>query len=360
MKDLDLDKVRQTPLFFILGRPRTGSTLLRTLLDAHPQVCIPQEWPMLMALHRQFGKVSFWDKPQLQAFYRELFQKFRIPYWEITHWPQFDAAQMEQALLMCEGENSFETVFKVVYSQYHSAFAKSDIRLFGDKNPAYSMHAGQLARMFPDARFIHLTRDHRDQISSLLDVDFEIPNVAVLAYRWRYLWKKINKAAAGAPDRFYTLRYEDLVKRPAEELEKICHFLGIQFHEGTLEFHQHRDKISKPLPPGLLDRYFSSLLHPVDRSRTGIYQQKLSAWQVRIANQVVGHAADEAGYGRPSGRFDFAVYFWSLPAVAYAKGLYVLGYWVAFLPYRWMMWLLNKPSVVVSLYTRYKSFRVKK
>ena len=54
MKAFDLEKIRQTPMFFIVGRPRTGSTLLRTLFDAHPNVTIPQEWPMLLALYRRF------------------------------------------------------------------------------------------------------------------------------------------------------------------------------------------------------------------------------------------------------------------------------------------------------------------
>ncbi len=60
---LSIEKVRDIPMFFILGRPRTGSTLLRTLFDAHPNVIIPQEWPMLLLLHFQFGKVKCWDAP---------------------------------------------------------------------------------------------------------------------------------------------------------------------------------------------------------------------------------------------------------------------------------------------------------
>ncbi|NVO20913.1 MAG: sulfotransferase [Bacteroidetes bacterium] len=351
MSKKEQDIIRKTPMFFIVGRPRTGSTLLRTLFDAHPNVSIPQEWPMLLALHRQFGEVKVWNKVILQDFYEALFQHLRISYWEITNWPKFDKEELWQALLQCEGPNSFETVFKTVYSQYHSYYEKKDILLFGDKNPVYSNQVDMLAKIFPTARFIHLTRDYRDNLVSMLDVDFEMPNISVLVYRWKYSWMTINKVASKYPERFLTIRYEDLVENAQERFCELCRFLEIPFEPSIFEFHNRKEELESHFPKEIIDRYFRSLFNPIDTSKVGIYKKRLSQFQVRVADQVAGIAAAEAGYEREFGKFDLPVYLWTLPAQIYASWLYTVGWMVSLLPYKTMMWLLNKPSFLVKMYS---------
>ena len=109
-----IEKIRETPMFFIIGRPRTGSTLLRTLFDAHPNVIIPQEWPMLLLLHLRFREIEYWDKPKLEMFYQALFQPLRIPFWTIRNWPAIDLELLHDNILRCEGKQSLETLLKVV------------------------------------------------------------------------------------------------------------------------------------------------------------------------------------------------------------------------------------------------------
>ena len=356
MTAIELEKIRQTPMFYIVGRPRTGSTLLRTLFDAHPNVTIPQEWPMLLALHRRFGKVTQWDATILDQFYEALFQHLRFPFWEITNWPGFDKdtrlAALRTSLQLCKGKNSFETVFKVIYSQYSSYFDKKEILMFGDKNPVYSNQAAMLALIFPTSRFIHLTRDYRDNLVSMLDVDFELPNAALLTYRWKYSWKTIEKVANQYPERFFTLRYEDLVANAPERFRELCRFLGIPYDPSIFEFHLKKEEMEKTFPKEIIDRYFKTLFQPIDTSRVGIYKSRLNRLQVRIADQVAGRTAEEAGYIREFRRFNLAVFIWSLPAVLYARWLYAVGGLVSILPYKTMMWLLNKPSVLVRIYTK--------
>lgn len=347
-----MEAIRNTPMFFIVGRPRTGSTLLRTLFDAHPNVCIPQEWPMLLALYRRFGHITVWDKKKLLEFYEALFQKLRISYWEITNWPGFNAGELRESILACEGNTGFGELFKLVYAHYHSYFDKKEILLIGDKNPVYSNQVDLLAEIFPDAKFIHLTRDYRDNLVSMLDVDFEMPNVALLAYRWKYSFRKIEDVASQYPDRFITLRYEDLVTNATHVFKELCSFLSIPWEPSIFRFHERREEIGQRLPEAIINRYFKSLFNPIDQSKVGVYKKRLSKFQVQIADQVVGSLAEEAGYVRDSRRFSLVVFLWSTPAIIYAKWLYLLGYLVALLPYKTMMWLLNKPSVLVKWYSR--------
>ena len=347
-----IEKVKNTPMFFILGRPRTGSTLLRTLFDAHPQVIIPQEWPMLLLLHFQFEKVRYWDKPKLEAFYQALFQPLRIPFWSIRNWPGIDLELLHENLLKCEGEQTLETLLKVVYFHYNSFFDKKEIVLIGDKNPAISNHPELIARLFPTAKFIHLVRDYHDNLVSLLEVDFEMPNVTLLTYRWKYSFRVIEKSAAHHPERFFRIRYEDFVQQPEFQFGRLCRFLGIPEDPAILNFYTRKSEIETSFPPEIVQRYFSSLMQPIDNRKVGVYKQKLTSKQIRIADLVASNTADEAGYQRIYSKFSVFDYLWVAPAILYTKGLYVIGKMVRILPYKWMLWLVNKPSVVVGIYTR--------
>ncbi len=348
----DIEKIASTPMFFILGRPRTGSTLLRTLFDAHPQVIIPQEWPMLLLLHFQFEKVKYWDKQKLEEFYQALFQPLRIPFWSIRNWPGIDLELLHKNILLCEGEQTLETLLKVVYFHYNSFFEKKEIFLIGDKNPAISNHPELLAKLFPTAKFIHLVRDYRDNLVSLLEVDFEMPNVTLLTYRWKYSYRVIEKAAAIHPDRFFKIRYEDLVKQPESQFGQLCSFLRIQEDVSIFSFHTRKEELEHSFPPKILQRYFSSLMQPIDERKVGVYKQKLTAKQIRIADLVAGKTAEQAGYQREFTRFSVINYLWVAPAILYTKGLYLIGKMVKILPYKWMLWLINKPSLIVGIYTK--------
>jgi hypothetical protein len=351
ISEVDREKIRQTPLFFIVGRPRTGSTLLRTLFDAHPNVIIPMEWPLILALYKRFGHIQHWDKKMLEDFYQGLFEPLRFKYWSITNWPAIKFQQLQSDLLGCTGETSFETLIKIVYSHYNSLFPKNEILLIGDKNPVYSNQAALLAKVFPDAKFIHLTRDYRDNIVSMLDVDFEMPNIALLAYRWKYSFKTIETVSEENPGRFVRIRYEDLVDDPGRSFAGMCKFLGIPFEPEVLEFHKKKSEIEKIYPKEITERYFSSLFKPVDASKTRIYKTRLTEWQIRTADLVVGKTSEMAGYRRDFKDFNFSLYLLTLPAVLYSKWLYYVGWMVGLLPYKQMMWLLNKPSTIVKIYT---------
>jgi len=354
-----IEKVKNTPMFFILGRPRTGSTLLRTLFDAHPQVIIPQEWPMLLLLHFRFEKVKYWDKKNLEEFYLSLFQPLKIPFWSIRNWLGIDLDLLHKNLLLCEGEQTLETLLKVVYFHYNSFFDKKEIVLIGDKNPAISNHPELLAKLFPTAKFIHLVRDYRDNLVSLLEVDFEMPNVTLLTYRWKYSFRVIEKAAARYSERFYTIRYEDLVQQPESRFGQLCSFLEIPEDPSIFSFHTRKDELERSFPPEILSRYFLSLMQPVDDRKVGVYKQKLSERQIRIADLVAGLTAEKAGYHREFAKFTVMEYLWVTPAIVYTQGLYFIGRMVKILPYKWMIWLINKPSFIVSVYTRFFGSKTK-
>ena len=71
---MDTMRPNTVPIFFIMGRPRSGTTLLSTLFDAHPNVKIPPEFPIMLPLYQKFRKVKDWDEKAILSFVAFIFQ----------------------------------------------------------------------------------------------------------------------------------------------------------------------------------------------------------------------------------------------------------------------------------------------
>ncbi len=174
-------------MFFIIGRPRSGTTLLRVLFEAHPHVLIPPESPFIISLYKKYGKVTSWDEPIIHEFCEDLFRQRYFDKWLI------DKDVLVKNLLEAKGENTFQDMVRKVCLSYISVFDKEDIRLIGDKNPAYSLFIDRIHKLFPEAKIIHITRDYRDNYLSLTKVNFEVPIVPLVVYRWKFAYRRVQK-----------------------------------------------------------------------------------------------------------------------------------------------------------------------
>ncbi|MEZ5197422.1 MAG: sulfotransferase [Bacteroidales bacterium] len=305
----DIQKIESMPMFFILARPRTGSSLLRLLFDAHPRIQIPIEAPVILDMYSRFGKIKKWTKDSIDAFYKDLFKLRRFSEWII------DTEKLKKELYLCEGVNSFQSLCKVVHLNYISAFEKSEIELIGDKNPHYSLQPEQLLKLFPNARFIHLTRDYRDHYLSMRRADFYESRLSLIIHNWRLSERKIEKIKLRNPKAFLTLRYEDLVLNPEVEMRKVMDFLDCEFLIEILDFHKQEDRLRKIYSADYLSKYFGSLLKPITAEKVGEWKIQMSDKEVEIADFIVGKYAEKAGYQRKYLKRGLRLWIYILPRV---------------------------------------------
>lgn len=277
------------PMFFIVGKGRSGTTLLQTMLDAHPSLLIPLESRIIIHLYSKYARVKKWDQKRLNSFYNDLFTDVKFDLlWNV------DKEQLKARILSSPEDISFAELCQKAYLSYQSFFERGDLGWIGDKNPIYTIFIPELIRLYPHAKFIHLVRDYRDNILSHIKV-FPIKDKAFLARKWVKYNEVVETYKAKFPKQFHTLRYEDLTENPEKEIRDICKFLEVDFHPDMLSFHQATNKAYNEYSD-YIDKYHKNILNPVNKNSLGKWKKELKEADVRIADYVAGDYATQYGY----------------------------------------------------------------
>ncbi|GAB1405339.1 MAG: sulfotransferase [Lentimicrobiaceae bacterium] len=324
------------PLFFIIGRPRTGTTLLQSLLDAHPNIQIPWECQFVLNLYPRYGKITNWSQELLLAFYDDLLKQWQFSTWNI------DRYKLRADLINDAGKNTYRNICEKVYLNFISLYPKHDLRWIGDKNHGYTIYIDRLKRIYPEAKFIYVLRDYRDNFYSVTRVDFELPVVSLVTYKWKYFYRQALSASRRYPGDVLFLRYEDLAREPERYFGQVCTFLGIDYHASVFDFYKKKEEVAKTYPTDVLDKHHKSLYNPINTSRLNLWKQNLTPVQVKIADMIAGEYAVLAGYERQYVNFGMLIRLRAIPGVAYARLLYLLTHIIDRFPYRWREKILSK------------------
>ncbi|MDQ3781798.1 MAG: sulfotransferase, partial [Actinomycetota bacterium] len=158
----------------IVGSGRSGTTLLRSMLNAHPELSIPRESHFLVDLAGD-GKLVDDQRLDVPALVDRLGSNAWFQAWDL------DLAEVEARLGKAAPEDVAAAV-RVVYSTYAHAHGKTR---YGDKTPSYVMHMPTILGLLPEARFVHLIRDGRDVALSFLDASFGPDTVEEAALHWK-------------------------------------------------------------------------------------------------------------------------------------------------------------------------------
>ena len=351
METADLSKI---PPFFILGRPRSGTTLLTTLFNAHPNVRIAPEFPIMFFLYQRFRKVKHWDEDTIRSFVDHVFyfSKFNIRRVENL---KLDREFLISELLKYKDRASIQLFLKSINYFAFSVYDKKETLWIGDKNPVYSLYANRLIKIFPDAKFICIIRDYRDNFISIKklaekDVAVEAPVVSLQVARWRYFISRFLEYKRLYPDRFYILKYEDLVTEQEKTFRSLCEFLNISYDASVFDFHKKKDETVNTYGNFIYEKFHENLLKPVNTGRMNTWQNVLTPKEVRIADQIAGKYADRLGYQRENKRFSLWLFIRSAPMMAYHYILIMLMVLGTYLPYKVSQWWFVNSLILLKTY----------
>lgn len=286
--DRSLSSLSELPIFFIVGRGRSGSTLLRSLFDAHPNVIIPLESRFVQFLYYKYASKTTWTPEDALVILQDLQQSFEPP--ELNH------DNLKEQFNTYASELSLDSICKLIYLNTHTVFSKEEIKIIGDKNPRYTFFIPQLLKLFPNAKFIHLVRDYRGNIVTIqraANTIKESGNTYFAIGRWKLYNKFILKYKKKFPDRFCTIRFEDLITNPEKEMTSLCSFLSIDFKKEILNF---QSKINDYYSDENFNRLHGSLKKPFDRSKIGEWKKILPKEKSIRSEILVGNFAKKFEY----------------------------------------------------------------
>ncbi len=222
-------------LVFLIGAPRTGSTLLARMLGAHSAIAAPPEPQLIPPL----AHLGFYDKVD-DAPYDPIITQIGIREF-VAELPRGEADYLD-ALRACTD------------TLYERALEASGRKIFVDKTPSYALVLDFLVRLYPRARYLVLTRHPLAIWSSVVESFFDgDPEAAERGSPGlpRYV-PAIARFLRERPVPLHHLRYEELVSDPAAHLERICGFLELPFEPGMVEYGRD-ESAKKPVARGLGD-----------------------------------------------------------------------------------------------------------
>lgn len=181
------------------------------------------------------------------------------------------------------------TGLRKLYASYPALRGKNR---YGDKTPEYAMKIAGLARMFPEAVFVHLVRDGRDAALSLLDVPFGPTRIEQAATYWTDRVIPARRDGQALPSgRYIEIRYEDLLADPAASLRQICDLAGLTFEPMMADHQQNAAAtVTTTSAPKIHSTLFSSL------EKTRDWRTQMSAADVHAFEIVAGPTLAEFGY----------------------------------------------------------------
>ena len=226
-----IESTLRKKLFFIMGMPKSGTTWLVRMMNAHPEICCWGEGHLTNILFPIMeNALKTYDK-------------------RVTDWhAKFAEMGLEQAPPRFTVNDLYHLFITATGTLFTRALEDPRVTTIGEKTPDNLYSAERLSYLFPNARFIHIIRDGRDACVSgynmrkaMQEPDFDKKFPTFHAYAenfaksWSHSVRRGHKFRDQQPDRYAEVRYEDLHADPQKELARLFAFLEVPVNEGIVE-----------------------------------------------------------------------------------------------------------------------------
>ncbi len=283
---------------FIIGNPRSGTTLLRLMMTCHRHIVVPPECGFALWLRPKYQDWRQRDtESRLSSFVADLMRCKKIETWRLN-------AEDLAEYLRARRPGYYADLASAVYEFYASGVSES-CRRWGDKNNYYLDHIAEIKQLYPHAFFLHIVKDGRSVACSYrrlktmaMDSRYapKLPSqLEEIAAHWKANIETIRHAFDGFAWRgVHEVRFEDLVSEPEDSLREVCHRLGEIYDPGMLDY--HRVNGEQQLEPRELMPWKAKTLLPPLASEAFRYQQELTASECRNFERIASPMLKQYGY----------------------------------------------------------------
>ncbi|RMG39436.1 MAG: sulfotransferase [Planctomycetota bacterium] len=255
---------------FILGCPRSGTTMLQQALNRHSQIAVPPELKFFSHFYRRSrrGQLRHWKR-----ICTDLELDLAPPTFSVT------------------APTEARAIWEQIARAYLARVGRPAVRCFGDKTPENTSRIRRIREVFPEARILFLYRDGRDVAVSLSGVPWLrcgiYGGLMVWLYYYRFLREELDRAQ---PD-VLPLCYETIVADPESAFRRILEFLELPYEPAVARGHGNRDGI-----PVRELAWKARALEPISDRFVGNARRLLGREQVERLNRIAGRALFRLGY----------------------------------------------------------------
>jgi hypothetical protein len=265
---------------FIVGAPRSGTSLLRVLLNRHAAFGLCDEtYFFYYVYHRQ---QIFGDLQNLEN------RRFLIErYLETDRIRRLNLNLDDLKKFLLEEATDYPSFFIALLKFFAESRGK---RRYGEKTPQHAFEVETLCRIYPQCRLIHIVRDPRDVVASLKRMPWGSSSIAANAR----LWAKSVQSAQTCRERenFLLVKYESLVDNPEFELQRVCEFLSEPYEHKMLEADDEEKKD--------MHWWFRRARTSIDATQIEKWRNELTPEQVAVVEWITGETMRNMGYSLTS------------------------------------------------------------
>jgi LPS sulfotransferase NodH len=272
--------VGRPPMPVVVGCIRSGTTLMRAMLGAHPALAMPPETEFIVTLADRHERGLL----DVDAFIADLEADPNLGTWSL------DLGAVRDALLATRAPTYADGV-RAVHHVYASAHGKPR---WGSKMPSFVRHLERIRSVLPEAVFLHVVRDGRDVVPAIVKAPFGPRTNDEAAVMWATQVRAGIDAGARLGDGYLEIRYEELVADPASVLAEVCGELALDFDDAMLHPEVHADAmLASARHPGA----HTSLHKPITNGLRN-WRTDLTDSEVARIELLAGDVLLTAGYER--------------------------------------------------------------
>lgn len=278
-----VNTAQSRPPLFLLGSQRSGTTMLRLMLNNHANIAIPHESAFITIYFKKvqsYGDLS--QRDNARRLLEDVMQHPLVQRGELVSDPE---------AVLSHPIATYRDFVEAIFRAYVDSLGKPR---WGDKTPFYTADIDIIRRIFPDAKIVHLVRDGRDVVLSQKSIEWMSGNLPKLVQDWQWKTTIAHKVGAVMGEDFLEIRYEDLVRRPEQVLRVICDFLGEAYDPAMLEY---SDSAQNVVPQESL-KWHRNSVKPPDPSQLDKWKKGLTKAERILFEQLAGETLDLFGYER--------------------------------------------------------------
>lgn len=272
-KKQDPTKIKD-PVLFMVSSGRSGTTLLRSILNASNQLFIPHESDFIGRAYRFYQKKSEFTSEDYEKIAKLFMATSREQGWGLNR-------EYLVSYLNYYQPQNFTAVNRVINQAYHEQEGTENL-LWGIKSPVMIASLKEILNVFPNTQIIHVIRDGRDvylsyqKVHQKSQVKFGPKELLPAALYWIDGLRRIERFQEQSNGRVYEIRYEDFVKNPADEIASLCKFIGIEYSPFMYQEHHNMERNQKLVSPEFMKSFHSKAKQGLDPSNVGKFHGAMS------------------------------------------------------------------------------------